>query len=490
MRITLEDSDFKKSPVNNRDIKNVNRQVSKRRLPKKKSSKTRLATKIIFGIVGILLAIFLSYGGYLLYKTYKAGTGIGLKLNPSDIFSKEVPTLKKDSTGTYTNALIVGIDTRENGNLLNTDSIILVSYNHKTNNVVMMSIPRDFHVQVDPDVQWFRKINSVYSTYEQREKDAGLLRLREVVTEITGHEIQYHAMIDYKGFTELIDTLGGIDVYVENSFTDYRFPAEPGYRTVSFQQGPQHMDGSTALDYARSRHSLDNGEGSDFARARRQQNVISAVTDKIISSSLLNPQSIMNLFNVIQDNVQISDFTVEDIKAGVTQLQKFQENGEIFSFVLDPNAGAGKLVTSKDVVNTNAYAIGPVAGLGNYESIREYIDDAWENPKLHEEDPIIRIYNTGLGYTETRQKYLDLVEQFPYLKIYYSGTLYNDKEGTISYINNESEEHLSSLESINQYIQPDQTEKPEYITTNLNNEDLTVLYGKEVNAEDNIQQNQ
>jgi LCP family protein required for cell wall assembly len=353
-----------------------------------------------------------------------------------------------------------------------------------------MSIPRDFHVQVDPDVYWFRKINSVYSTYEQKEEGAGLLRLREVVTEITGHEIQYHAMIDYKGFTELIDTLGGIDVYVENSFTDYRFPAEPGYRTVSFQQGPQHMDGSTALDYARSRHSLDNGEGSDFARARRQQNVISAVTDKIISSSLLNPQSIMNLFNVIQDDVQISDFTVEDIKAGVTELQKFQENGEIFSFVLDPNAGAGKLVTSKDVVNTNAYAIGPVAGLGNYQNIREYIEDVWQNPKLHEEDPVIRVYNTGLGYTETRQKYLDLVEQFPYLKIYYSGTLYNDKEGTISYINNESEEHLSSLESINQYIQPDQTEKPEYITTNLNNEDLTVLYGKEVNAEDNIQQNQ
>jgi hypothetical protein len=198
----------------------------------------------------------------------------------------------------------------------------------------------------------------------------------------------------------------------------------------------------------------------------------------------------MNLFNVIQDDVQISDFTVEDIKAGVTELQKFQENGEIFSFVLDPNAGAGKLVTSKDVVNTNAYAIGPVAGLGNYQNIREYIEDVWQNPKLHEEDPVIRVYNTGLGYTETRQKYLDLVEQFPYLKIYYSGTLYNDKEGTISYINNESEEHLSSLESINQYIQPDQTEKPEYITTNLNNEDLTVLYGKEVNAEDNIQQNQ
>jgi hypothetical protein len=224
---------------------------------------------------------------------------------------------------------------------------------------------------------------------------------------------------------------------------------------------------------------MQNNEGSDFARARRQQNILTALTDKVISSSLLDPQSLMNLFNVIQDNVKISEFTINDIEAGITELKKFQENGETYSFVLDPSAGGGQLLTSQNVVNTGAYAIGPTDGLGNYEDIQEYINHIWQDPKLYEENPVIRIYNTGLGYNETREKYLELTENFPYLKIYYAGTVYGDKEGTVSYIN-ATEGFTNSLESINQYINPTSTEQPEYITTQLNGEDITILFGKEI----------
>jgi LCP family protein required for cell wall assembly len=463
MRIKLDDS----------EIKQPNTSIRR----KEKNFNVKKATKVIFTITGILFAVFLAYGGYLVYKTYKAGKQIGFNLNPSDVISQELATLKKDSSGKYTNALVLGVDTRETNNLLNTDTIILVSYNHETHDVIMMSIPRDFHVQINPEVYWFNRINAVYPTYEAKGEGKGLPRLQEIVTEITGKEIQYYAMINFKGFVELIDSLGGINVNVENSFTDYRFPTEPGYKTVSFEAGPQHMDGQTALEYARSRHSLDNNEGSDFARAKRQQKVIEAVIDKIISNSLLDPQSVMNLFNVIQDNVKISEFTLKDIEAGVKELKKFQEDGETYSFVLDPTAGAGKLVTSQNVVNTEAYAIGPVKGLGQYQDIQEYIKHVWSNPKLYEENPIIRVYDTGLGYTEAREKYLDLTKQFPYLKIYYAGTLYNDKESTISYINNSEKNYDHSLKTVNEYIKPDSTQKPEYITTKLNGEDITILYG-------------
>jgi LCP family protein required for cell wall assembly len=463
MRIKLDDS----------EIKQPNTSIRR----KEKNFNVKKATKVIFTITGILFAVFLAYGGYLVYKTYKAGRQIGFNLNASDVISQELATLKKDSSGKYTNALVLGVDTRETNNLLNTDTIILVSYNHETHDVIMMSIPRDFHVQINPEVYWFNRINSVYPTYEAKGEGKGLPRLQEIVTEITGKEIQYYAMINFKGFVELIDSLGGINVNVENSFTDYRFPTEPGYKTVSFEAGPQHMDGQTALEYARSRHSLDNNEGSDFARAKRQQKVIEAVIDKIISNSLLDPQSVMNLFNVIQDNVKISEFTLKDIEAGVKELKKFQEDGETYSFVLDPTAGAGKLVTSQNVVNTEAYAIGPVKGLGQYQDIQEYMKHVWSNPKLYEENPVIRVYDTGLGYTEAREKYLDLTKQFPYLKIYYAGTLYNDKESTISYINNSEKNYDHSLKTVNEYIKPDSTQKPEYITTKLNGEDITILYG-------------
>jgi LCP family protein required for cell wall assembly len=463
MRIKLDDS----------EIKQPNTSIRR----KEKNFNVKKATKVIFTITGILFAVFLAYGGYLVYKTYKAGRQIGFNLNASDVISQELATLKKDSSGKYTNALVLGVDTRETNNLLNTDTIILVSYNHETHDVIMMSIPRDFHVQINPEVYWFNRINSVYPTYEAKGEGKGLPRLQEIVTKITGKEIQYYAMINFKGFVELIDSLGGINVNVENSFTDYRFPTEPGYKTVSFEAGPQHMDGQTALEYARSRHSLDNNEGSDFARAKRQQKVIEAVIDKIISNSLLDPQSVMNLFNVIQDNVKISEFTLKDIEAGVKELKKFQEDGETYSFVLDPTAGAGKLVTSQNVVNTEAYAIGPVKGLGQYQDIQEYMKHVWSNPKLYEENPVIRVYDTGLGYTEAREKYLDLTKQFPYLKIYYAGTLYNDKESTISYINNSEKNYDHSLKTVNEYIKPDSTQKPEYITTKLNGEDITILYG-------------
>jgi hypothetical protein len=194
----------------------------------------------------------------------------------------------------------------------------------------------------------------------------------------------------------------------------------------------------------------------------------------------------MNLFNVIQNNVKISEFTLDDIEAAIRELKKFKEDGKTYSFVLDPAAGAGKLMTSKNVVNTGAYAIGPIAGLGQYDAIHEYVQDVWSNPILYEEDPIIRVYNTGLGYTETREKYLDLTTEFPYLKIYYAGTLYNDKEGIVSYINS-TEGYTHSLQSIDQYVSPDNTIKPEYIKTRLNGEDITILYGKEI-LENNSQQ--
>lgn len=479
MRITLDDSEINKPPTRRPKPLPRKEKSLRRNSRNDKTRKVTKLTKIIFTLAGVLLVVFLSYGGYLLYKAYKAGAQIGLKLNPSDVISQEIATLKKDSSGVYTNALIVGIDTRENGNLLNTDSIILVSYNHNTNDAIMLSIPRDFHVQIEESTPWFKRINSVYSTFETKGEGQGLIRLKQIVTEITGKEIQYHAMIDYKGFTELIDTLDGIEINVENSFTDYQYPDGYGYKTVRFEEGPQTMDGETALEYARSRHSLNNGEGSDFARARRQQKVISAVADKLTSNTVINPQSLMGLFNVVQDNVKISDFTLNDIEAGVKEMKKFRDQGETYSFVLDPSAGAGKLVTSKNVVNTGAYAIGPIDGLGNYEDIQEYIEFVWNNPKLYEEDPVIRVYNTGLGYAQTRENYLEMLEAYPYLKLSYMGTLYNDREGVISYIN--AEEGFShSLTSINKYLNPDSTTKPDYIKTSLNNEDITILYGKEI----------
>ncbi len=223
--------------------------------------KTKKRKHWIFIPLSILLITILGIGIYFLYKGYKVGEGIGFNFSPGNLIDiKKDPELKKDSTQTYTNILLVGIDTRENSKLLNTDVIILASYNHLTKDIVMISVPRDFYAQVNPDRVGFSKINSAYSINEAKKSDYGLEVLQDIVEDITGMEIQYHAMINFEGFIELIDAVGGVYVNVENSFTDYRYPLGTKYQTVSFKEGPQLMDGETALKYARSRHSQQNGE--------------------------------------------------------------------------------------------------------------------------------------------------------------------------------------------------------------------------------------
>jgi LCP family protein required for cell wall assembly len=455
------------------------KELAKTKIPRENNGKKK--PSVFFIILGVLLVGVITTGVYFLYKGYKVSADIGFQFSPGSVLQPKVePELEKDSTGTYTNVLLVGIDTREKGNLMNTDTIIVASYNHKTNDVVMISVPRDFHAQIEKDRYWFNKINSVYSVNEQKEKGSGLEALQYTVEGITDMEIQYYAMIDYKGFVDLIDAVGGVYVNVENSFTDYMYPKGTGYETVSFKAGPQLMDGETALKYSRSRHSMHNNEGSDFARARRQQKVIIAFKDTILSSeTFLNPKKITDLMSAVQNNLKISEFNIEDIQAGVNILKKFSEiDDNTYSFVLDPAAGNSSIITSQDVVNTGAYAIGPIEGLGKYAKIHEYVNLILTNPKLYSENPSVNVYNTGLGYQETYKKVQELREEFKYLDIKYLGNLYNDKEG--SYIFPNKENFTYSVDQFSKYIKDIKKEKPPFISTTLRGEDISILFGKEI----------
>ena len=433
-------------------------------------------------VISLLIVTTVGSLFYFVYKGYKATKDIGFNFSPGQLLEqKKDPELKKDSTDKYTNVLIVGIDTRENTKLLNTDVLIVASYNYETKDIVMISVPRDFHAQTDLDKYWFNKINSTYMVNERKLEGSGLEVLEKVVEGITGLEIQYHAMIDFKGFVDLIDSVGGVYVNVENSFTDYMYPLGTRYQTVSFKAGPQLMDGDTALKYSRSRHSQQNGEGSDYARARRQQKVIDALKEAVLSSeTLLNPTKIMGLFSAVQNNIKVSEFDLEDVQAGVNILQEMKEDdkGSTYSFVLDPTAGNYSLI-STDVVKNAGYAIAPKEGLGEYTNIHEYIQLILTNPTLYSENPSIFIYDVGLGYQATYDKTKDLREQFKYLNIKFMGTKYRDKEGVYTFSHKDGE-YSYSVNTLAKYLEIENIVKPEYITTRLNNEDISILFGKAV----------
>ena len=341
---------------------------------------------------------------------------------------KSTPELKKDKNG-FTNVLLVGIDTRSTDitqGLKNTDTIILASYNHNAHKLAFLSFPRDIYTP-PPDGNWATKINAIYYYGEHRKEGNGLPYLQKEIEMITGLKIQYYAMINLAGFKKAIDILGGVDVYVDRSFTDYRYPAGPGrYKTVKFTKGWTHMDGEKALEYARSRHGT-NGEASDFMRARRQQKIIQAVIKKVSSSdTLLDVTKVYNILKTLSKSIKISQVTPEDIQAGINILK---EKGvpKMYSQVLDPAAGNYTLMQRG---HTTLYTIVPKAGIGNYSKVKIYVKDYVWAPELITKNPTIYVYNASDPSYWTH--YSNARSRFFYLRFKSAGTT----KATFSYVSN------------------------------------------------------
>lgn len=206
------------------------------------------------------------------------------------------------------NILFLGMGGKNHDGGYLTDTIILASFQPSTKKIAFISIPRDMAIPIE-NVGW-RKINSVNALAEMKEENSGSLAISQAINDIFNIPIDYYIRVDFKGFEKIIDELGGVDINVDNTFDDYKYPIlgnesaswEKRYQHLHLDQGLQKMDGSLALKYARSRHAFGI-EGSDFARAKRQQKILKAVKDKINSfDTLLNPIKINNIINQVQNN--------------------------------------------------------------------------------------------------------------------------------------------------------------------------------------------
>ncbi|MDE3078095.1 MAG: LCP family protein, partial [Chloroflexota bacterium] len=192
-----------------------------------------------------------------------------------------------------------------------TDSIMVLSFDRKTKAAAMISVPRDIWVRIpsDGDRGGFWKLNTAYAIglddqsfpnkrLEFRGRQGGGNLASEVVGSILGTKIDYWVAVDFHAFKSVVDALGGVDVDVETAFTDYEYPRnddptiDPSWMTIHFNAGRQHMNGERAIEYARSRHSLQ--DGSDFGRSRRQQRLLLAIKEKALS-----PEGMTKLFGVM-----------------------------------------------------------------------------------------------------------------------------------------------------------------------------------------------
>jgi len=200
------------------------------------------------------------------------------------------------------NILLLGIGGEGHDGPYLADTIIILSLKPKEKQVAMLSIPRDLLVNI-PNYN-FAKINLVNAIGETRANGSGPAFTAEIISQMLNLPIHYYVRVDFSAFKELIDEVDDIDVSVDKNFTDYNYPTvDHKLQTISFEKGWQKMDGDAALKFARSRHG-GNGEGSDFARSRRQQKILTALKNKIFSSStLLYPWRIKNMMQNLNTNV-------------------------------------------------------------------------------------------------------------------------------------------------------------------------------------------
>lgn len=234
-----------------------------------------------------------------------------LKLNvkPENLLSLfGTPKDSLESTGGLTNFLVLGIRGEGGDSPDLTDTMIIASYNHDSKDVSLIGLPRDLW---SPSLK--AKINTAYYYGEQASPGAGIKNAQGTVLQDLGLPIHYTAIINFALFQQAIDLVGGVDVDIYPGFVDNEFPI-PGrekalpissrYETVVFSEGRIHMDGLTALKFVRSRHSFGD-EGTDFARSTRQQQVITALRQKIITLNfLLDQKKVDALLNIVEKNLK------------------------------------------------------------------------------------------------------------------------------------------------------------------------------------------
>lgn len=306
-----------------------------------------------------------------------------------------------------------------------TDTIILASLDVKTKSIGLMSIPRDLAAKIPG--YGFRKINNANAFGEQAGPGQGSQLSKQVVADTFGIPIHYYARLDFSGFVSIVNSLGGLPVNVEKSFVDNQFPAsEDGpVKSIRFEAGWQLMSGETALDFVRSRHGT-NDQGSDFARAKRQQLILLALKQKLLSpATFLNPRLAINLYKTFNASVDTDISAQEAVK--LAHLLKDISADNIRHVVLD-NSPTGYLKDS--LGNEGAYLLVPKSG--NYNDLKTLAQNLLENPELNTEKATLHLEN-GTGVTGLAETVADKLKLLGWDKIDFANAAKSDFQSSLLY---------------------------------------------------------
>ena len=232
-------------------------------------------------IIATIVIVVLSYLSYKYILADQLGSNSIDNLSRSDRLN-----LKK-------NIVVMGVDKRD-GDVGRSDTLFVVMFDAKNNHASLLSIPRDTMVKI-PKNGW-DKINHAYAY-------GGHKMTEQTVEEFLGIQINNYVVIDFKGFVNIIDAIGGIDIDVEKDMY-YSDPYDDGGLVIDLKKGQQHLDGKKAIEYVRYRD-----EEGDIGRIKRQQKFIAAAYDKITSAQILLkvPGLVKEIMSMIKTDMSLSD---------------------------------------------------------------------------------------------------------------------------------------------------------------------------------------
>lgn len=269
-------------------------------------------------IAFIVAALVVCFQVFRIMRTIREQTG----LTPTTIvrlaFDSGAPLRATDGR---INILLLGAGGGAHEGADLTDTIMVVSVDTGKGKVSLLSIPRDIWSDSLKD-----KVNSAYHYGEEKKVGGGLTLAKAIMEDVTGLPIHYAMYVEFSHFVSMIDAIGGIDVAVSEGFVDKEYPIEGRenddcggdptyacrYETITFTVGIQHMDGTRALSYVRSRHAKGS-EGTDFARGRRQQDVLVAVKAKLMAvQPWFHPALAISLWQQF-DKATTTDMTIGEM---------------------------------------------------------------------------------------------------------------------------------------------------------------------------------
>ncbi|MFA4817398.1 MAG: LCP family protein [Parcubacteria group bacterium] len=383
--------------------------------PEKK--KVKLFKRKWFRLFLVLTGIVLIVGGVMAWKT----GGILNKISSGGLFNSLIHSLpgvkdelKGEKDGRINLALLGMRGENIPGGGTLADTIMILSIVPKENKISMISIPRDLYVD-NPVWGNKTKINAVYAAGEENGKKQGLPEMERVLSDVTGLPISYGASLNFEGFKQVINAIGGVEITLAQPFEeavqfDEPHVCDPNVFTVptgtyeikknkrgkitatyplctnpnkecggdfKLPAGKQTLMGDQALCYARSRAT-----SNDFERAKRQQQIIQLFKEKLLSAGTLTDFGKLNgILDSLGDNVR-SDLQAWEMKR-FYELYTGMQNPQTFQRVLE-NSGEGLLYNPPETKETG-YILLPIGD--NYDKIREMAKNIFTLPKQSDIQP-------------------------------------------------------------------------------------------------------